>query len=68
MAYFIERLEDRDRFVQYNCHTNHRSSVVSIENHILTISISDHILAVLENKFTGKKIVAQIANEAFNDG
>jgi len=30
--------------------------------------VSEHILAILENKFTGKKTLAQIANENFNDG
>jgi hypothetical protein len=66
MAYFVERLEDR--LVQFNCHTGVRESLVCIHSHILTIAISEHILAVLENKLTGKKMVAQIANESFDDG
>lgn len=67
-AYFVERLEDRDRIVQFNCHKNTRETVVSIDNHILNLAVSDHILTVIENKFTGKKIVAQIANAELNDG
>ena len=42
--------------------------MVSVENHILNLAVSDHLLAVIENKFTGKKLVAQVANEEWNDG
>jgi hypothetical protein len=64
----VERLEDRDRLVQFNCHTGLRESLTTTQNHILTIAVSEHILVVLEDKFTGKKTLAQVANESFNDG
>ena len=67
IAYFVERLEDRDRLVQFNCHSKARESLITTENHILSLAVSEHILAVLENKFTGQKIVAQVANETFGD-
>ena len=40
--------------------------MVSTQSHILTISVADHILTVLENKFTGKKLVAEVANESLD--
>ena len=67
MAYFVERLEDRDRLVQFNCHNKSRESLVSIKKHILNISVSDTVLTVLEDKITQRKLVAQIANEKFDD-
>lgn len=67
IAYFVERLEDKDRLVQFNCHTGLRESVVSTQRHILTFAISEHILTVLEDKYSAKKIVGQVANKNFND-
>lgn len=51
-----------DRLVEYNCHKKDKKSLTSTQNHILSIAVADKVIAVLENKLTTLKIVAEVAN------
>jgi hypothetical protein len=68
LAFFVEREEERDRLVRFNCHTGERESLVSTQSHILSLAVAEGVLVVLENKYTGQKIVAQVGNESFDGG
>lgn len=64
----MERLEDRDRLVRFNCHSGVRESLTATRHHILSIAAAEQVLVVLEDKFTNKKMVAEVANASFNEG
>lgn len=63
LVYYVEREENLDRLVEYNCHKKEKKSLTSTHNHILSIAVADRVIAVLENKLTTQKIVAEVANE-----
>lgn len=53
--------------VRYNCQTNRKTYIYTNKYKIHSISICpDELIAVLENKDNGVKILGQIVNENFN--
>jgi hypothetical protein len=68
LVYYVEREERLDRLVEYNCHKRTKRSLTSTRSHILSLAVADRVIAVLEDKFTTQKIVAEIVNEEMNGG
>lgn len=64
--YYVERSEAEERLVQFSCHKKAKRWVRTRKYNILSLTVAEDIILVLENKETQKKIVAQIVNEDFD--
>lgn len=54
--------------VEYNCHRRIKKYLKSTRAHILSLAIAEGVIAVTEDKRTGKKLIVQVANEEFDGG
>ena len=62
MAYFVQRDEEKDILVEFNCESYQRKQLVSKQAHILSIAATEQIMVVLEDKYSMQKLVGQVAN------
>ena len=65
MFYYIEQGEI-DKLIQYNCQTRCKGYLFTTKYLILSFTVAEEIICILEEKETRKKIIAQITNEKFN--
>lgn len=63
LVYYVQHEERLDRVVEYNCHRRTSRSLTISHSHILSLAVADKVIAVLEDKLTTQKIVAEVANE-----
>ena len=59
--YYIEQGEI-DRLIQYNCSTQLKSYLFSTKYMILSVTVAEDVICVLEDKSSSDKLIAQIIN------
>ena len=59
----MEREDNFDRLVQYNCHSKVKTHIKSTNNHILSLAVSDQVIAVIESKMNAQKMIVEVSNE-----
>lgn len=69
IIYYVEREEalDFDKLVRFNCFKRQKKWVRSSPNHnIQSLTVGESVLVVLEEKLSGKRIVAQVSNKDYD--
>lgn len=64
--YYAEHGET-DKLIEYNCTNQLKKYLLTKKYHILSISVGEEIICVLEDKQTQRKLIAQVVNGSFDD-